>query len=69
MPFTGDLPDQGLNPCLVGLRASAGGFFSISATWEAQASLVPSKKKKVSVRVEYTPPPSLSNHLSFVVHI
>ena len=46
MPFTGDLPDQGLNPCLVGLRASAGGFFSISANWEAQASLVPSKKKK-----------------------
>ena len=35
LPPPGDLPDPGLNPHLTS-PALAGGFFTTSATWEAQ---------------------------------
>ena len=33
--FQGIFPTQGSNPCLLGLFALAGGFFTTSTTWEA----------------------------------
>ena len=36
LPFPGDLPDPGVEPTCLASAALAGGFFSTSATWEAQ---------------------------------
>ena len=35
-PAPGDLPDPGIEPASLALAALAGGFFTTSATWEAQ---------------------------------
>ena len=35
-PPPGDLPDPGTEPACLALPAAAGGFFTTSATWEAQ---------------------------------
>ena len=35
-PPPGDLPDPGIEPASLALAALAGGFFTTSATWEAQ---------------------------------
>ena len=36
MPYPGDLPDPGIEPLSLGSPALAGGFFIITATWEAR---------------------------------
>ena len=36
MPSPGDLPDPGIKPASLMSPAKAGGFFTTSATWEAQ---------------------------------
>ena len=38
-PSPGDLPDPGTKPTSLASPALAGGFFTTSATWEAQASI------------------------------
>ena len=35
-PSPGDLPDPGIKPASINSPALEGGFFTISATWEAQ---------------------------------
>ena len=41
LPFSppGDLPDPGIEPESLAFPALAGGFFTISATWDALSSL------------------------------
>ena len=36
-PPSGDLPDSGIEPASPASPASAGGFFTTSATWEARS--------------------------------
>ena len=49
-PLPGDLPDPGINLCLLNLSpALAGGFFTTSATWEAQPYLYIVQTGKVLV--------------------
>ena len=37
-PLPGDLPDPGIKPLSLASPALAGGFFTISATWEASCT-------------------------------
>ena len=36
LPFSGDLPDPGIEPMSLASPVLAGGFFTTSTTWEAQ---------------------------------
>ena len=39
MPFSMDLPNQGIKPTSLMSPALAGGFFTTSTTWKAQESV------------------------------
>ena len=44
-PPPGDLPHPGIEPVSLTSHASAGSFFTTSATWEAQDPMCPVAKK------------------------
>ena len=50
-PTPGDLPDQGLNPCLLGLLHWQAGSFTTSAIWEALLILFWSYHLQIASRI------------------
>ena len=54
-PAPGDLPDPGIKPTFLPLLALAGGFFTISAAWEAFFSLLFCFKLTFSCKYSWSP--------------
>ena len=54
-PSPGDLPDPGIEPASLRSPALAGGFFTISATWEAPSNIrhqnIKKKKKHLGIHL------------------
>ena len=55
-PPPGDLPDPGIEPASLVSPASAGGFFTTSASWEADVSSMPKKEPAVAAARHVTSP-------------
>ena len=64
-PPPGDLPNPGIEPASHYVPCIAGGFFTTSATWEAQSHRVPKLKKSAETRKGILGYISRACHLTF----